>query len=63
MSKSESIRLEEDLEKFAAEELNINMHKSDGSSNHLIKQKLNRYFFGDPQEGTTKDTNTRIKIE
>ena len=62
MSKSECIRIEEDLEKFAAEELNINLHKSDGSSNHLIKQKLMRYFFGTPQELNAQKAKSSIKI-
>lgn len=48
MSMKERVELEKDLAKFAEKELGINLKKEDGSSNLLIKQKLEEHFF-EPQ--------------
>ena len=45
MSMKERAALEADLEKFAEKELKINMRKADGSSNLIIKRKLEEHFF------------------
>ena len=49
MSMKERVELEKDLAKFAEKELKINLRKADGSSNLLIKQKLEEHFF-EPQK-------------
>jgi len=60
MSMKERIGLESDLAKFAEKELKINMQKADGTSNLLIKQKLEKHFF-EPQQKALQPENKKTK--
>ena len=49
MSEKERSELSDELMKFAASELKMNLKKKDGSSHHDIKSRLERRFFQSPK--------------
>lgn len=58
MSMKERVELEKDLAKFAEKELKLNLQKKDGSSNLLIKQKLEEHFFEPQKQALSQGKST-----